>query len=89
MACARGPFLREDAYSSQPQPLVTAPPLVQPYRAYLRLLLLHALKARFFASVGLPLGVRVAGQERLSGTAGRYGCQIRLSGTATLPTSAD
>jgi len=91
-------------FTAPPQPLVTTPCAVQPYRAFPRLLLLHALKARSlrlgcrfacfrhthrslpfacerFAGSATqpdycetrPLGVRVAGQERLSGTALRYG----------------
>ena len=83
-------------FTAPPQPLVTTPCAVQPYRAFPRLLLLHALKAR-----SLRLGCRFAcfrhthrslpfACERFAGSATqpdycegcRYGCQVRLSGTA-------
>jgi hypothetical protein len=56
---------------------------VQPYRANPRLLLLHALKARFFASVAVCRWAcawrgRDGSQVRLAGTAVRYGYQVRL-----------
>ena len=61
-------------FTAPPQPLVTTPCAVQPYRAFPRLLLLHALKAR-----SLRLGCRFA---RLRRTRAPFACE-RFAGSGS------
>ena len=61
-------------FTAPPQPLVTTPCAVQPYRAFPRLLLLHALKAR-----SLRLGCRFA---RFRRTRAPFACE-RFAGSGS------
>ena len=65
-------------FTAPPQPLVTTPCAVQPYRAFPRLLLLHALKAR-----SLRLGCRFA-CFRHTHRSLPFACE-RFAGSATQP----